>query len=414
MNMKAWLPLVLGALFAMHDAQAQASVKPASAPPAKFQDLAKTPQMGWNTWNTFACDINEKLIREAADAMVSSGMREAGYVYMNIDDCWHGQRDAKGFIQPDPVRFPSGMKALADYVHAKGLKLGLYSDAGAHTCAGKPGSRGHEYQDALTYAEWGVDYLKYDWCETEGISAQGAYTTMRDALRSAGRPILFSMCEWGSNKPWEWAKEIGHSWRTTGDIYPCWDCEFNRGTWASLGVLSILDKQAGLRKYSGPGHWNDMDMLEVGKGMSEDEDRAHFSIWAMMNSPLIAGNDIRSMSATTRKILTNRGVIALNQDERGIQAWRFMNDGQLDMYAKPLAQGEWALMFLNRAEQPRRYTFDWNEHHIIDEVSHNQVHFGKQHHRYIDLWSGATGDTAKPLAATVPAHGVLVLRLRPQ
>lgn len=414
MNMKALLPLLLGALFAMHDAQAQASVKPAAAPPAKFQELAKTPQMGWNTWNTFACDINEKLIREAADAMVSSGMREAGYIYMNIDDCWHGQRDAKGFIQPDPVRFPSGMKALADYVHAKGLKLGLYSDAGAHTCAGKPGSRGHEYQDALTYAEWGVDYLKYDWCETEGISAQGAYTTMRDALRSAGRPILFSMCEWGNNKPWEWAKDIGHSWRTTGDIYPCWDCEFNRGTWASLGVLSILDKQAGLRKYSGPGHWNDMDMLEVGKGMSEDEDRAHFSIWAMMNSPLIAGNDIRSMSAATRKILTNRGVIALNQDERGIQAWRFMNDGQLDMYAKPLARGEWALMFLNRADQPRRYTFDWNEHHISDEVSHNQVHFGKQRHRYTDLWSGATGDTAKPFAATVPAHGVLVLRLRPQ
>ena len=413
-KMKALLPLLLAVLFTAHDARAQASVKPAAAAPAKFEELAKTPQMGWNTWNTFACDINEKLIKEAADAMVSSGMREAGYVYVNIDDCWHGQRDAKGFIQPDPVRFPSGMKALADYVHSKGLKLGIYSDAGAHTCGGKPGSRGHEYQDALTYAEWGIDYLKYDWCDTEGLNAQGAYATMRDALRKAGRPILFSLCEWGNNKPWEWAKDVGHSWRTTGDIYPCWDCEFNRGTWASLGVLQILDKQNGLRKYAGPGHWNDMDMLEVGKGMTEDEDKAHFSIWAMMNSPLIAGNDIRSMSATTRKILTNRAIIALNQDERGIQAWRFMNDGQLDMYAKPLANGEWGVMFLNRADKPRSYKFDWNEHDIVDEVSSNRVHFGKQRYSFTELWSGAKGDTSKPYAMTVPAHGVLVLRLRPQ
>jgi alpha-galactosidase len=406
--------LLFAAVLSAQDAHAQASVKPAAGAPAKFDQLARTPQMGWNSWNTFACDIDEKLIREAADALVSSGMRDAGYVYLNIDDCWHGQRDAKGFIQGDPQRFPAGMKALADYVHGRGLKLGLYSDAGAHTCAGRPGSRGHEYQDALTYAEWGIDYLKYDWCDTDGLSAQGAYTTMRDALRAAGRPILFSLCEWGNNKPWEWAKEVGHSWRTTGDIYPCWDCEFNRGSWASLGVLPILDKQLGLRKYSGPGHWNDMDMLEVGKGMSEEEDKAHFSIWAMMNSPLIAGNDIRSMSAATRKILTNRAIIALNQDERGIQAWRFMNDGQLDMYAKPLAGGEWALMFLNRADAPRRYTFDWNAHHIVDEISNSQVHFGKQPHRYTDLWSGARGDTAKSTILTVPAHGVVVLRLQPR
>jgi alpha-galactosidase len=410
------LPLLIGALFVAHEAQAQLSPKPASAPPAKFEELARTPQLGWNSWNTFACDINEKLIRETADAMVSSGMREAGYVYVNIDDCWHGERDAKGFIQADPVRFPSGIKALADYVHGKGLKLGIYSDAGAYTCNGKAGSRGYEYQDAMTYAEWGVDYLKYDWCHTEGLSAPGAYATMRDALRKAGRPILFSLCEWGDNKPWDWAKNVGHSWRTTGDIYPCWDCEFYRGTWASLGVLTILDKQEtlGLRKFSGPGHWNDMDMLEVGKGMTEDEDKAHFSIWAMMNSPLIAGNDIRSMSETTRKILTNRAIIALNQDERGIQAWRFMRDGKMDMYAKPLAKGEWALMFLNRADQPRKYTFDWKEHHLSDEVSATQVHFGKQRHRFTELWSGATGDTSKPYAMTVPAHGVLVLRLQAQ
>jgi len=422
--MKVRLPrLMLGALFAAplavslaaSEAHAQASVKPAAATaPAKFTELAKTPQMGWNTWNTFACDINEQLIREAADAMVSSGMREAGYVYVNIDDCWHGKRDENGFIQPDPERFPSGMKALADYVHARGLKLGIYSDAGAHTCAGKPGSRGHEYQDALTYARWGIDYLKYDWCDTEGLNSKGAYTTMRDALRAAGRPILFAICEWGDTKPWDWAADVGHSWRTTGDIYPCWDCDFNRGTWSSWGVLPILDKQAGLRKHSGPGRWNDMDMMEIGKGMTEDEDKAHFSIWAMMNSPLIAGNDIRKMSATTRKILTNRAIIALNQDERGIQAWRFMNDGQLDMYAKPLANGEWALMFLNRADKARSYRFDWNEHELKDEFTHNQVHFGKVRHSFTELWSGATGDTARPYAMNVPAHGVVVLHLRPR
>ncbi|GGY59322.1 glycoside hydrolase family 27 protein [Pseudoduganella albidiflava] len=418
--MKALLPqLMLGALFAATsslapEAHAQASVKPAAAAPAKFTELAKTPQMGWNTWNTFACDIDEQLIRESADALVSSGMREAGYVYVNIDDCWHGKRDENGFIQPDPQRFPSGMKALADYVHARGLKLGIYSDAGAHTCAGKPGSRGHEYQDALTYARWGIDYLKYDWCDTEGLNSKGAYTTMRDALRAAGRPVLFAICEWGDTKPWDWAADVGHSWRTTGDIYPCWDCDFNRGTWSSWGVLPILDKQAGLRKFSGPGRWNDMDMMEVGKGMTEDEDKAHFSIWAMMNSPLIAGNDIRKMSAATRKILTNRRVIALNQDERGIQAWRFMNDGQLDMYAKPLANGEWALMFLNRADKARSYRFDWNEHELKDEFTHNQVHFGKVRHSFTELWSGDTGDTGKPYAMNVPAHGVVVLHLRPQ
>jgi alpha-galactosidase len=301
---------------------------------------------------------------------------------------------------------------LADYVHAKGLKLGIYSDVGHKTCGGHPGSRGHEYQDAQTYASWGVDYLKYDWCNTEGISAKGGYTTMRDALRAAGRPIVFSICEWGDNKPWEWAGDVGHSWRTTGDIYPCWDCDFNHGDWSQWGVLPILDKQAGLRKYSGPGRWNDMDMLEVGKGMTEDEDKAHFSIWAMMNSPLIAGNDVRSMSAVTRKILTNRGVIAVNQDERGIQAWRFMNDGQLDMYAKPLANGEWALMFLNRANQPRTYRFDWASHSISDRLSDNSVNFGQTRYRFTELWTGETGDTAKPYSMAVPAHGVVMLRLR--
>src|SRR5690606_7123631 len=201
----------------------------------KHPDLAKTPPMGWNSWNTFACNVNEKMIRDMADAMVKSGMKDAGYEYINIDDCWHGQRDAQGNIQVDKQKFPSGMKALADYVHSKGLKIGIYSDAGNTTCAGYPGSRGYEYQDALTYAEWGIDYLKYDWCDTENINPIGAYSTMRDALAKTGRPILFSICEWGDNKPWEWAGDVGHAWRTTGDIYPCWDCELNWGSWSSWG-----------------------------------------------------------------------------------------------------------------------------------------------------------------------------------
>src|SRR5688500_18365850 len=184
----------------------------------KYPGLAKTPPMGWNTWNKFACNIDEKLIRQAADEMVSSGLRDVGYTYIVIDDCWHGQRDSLGFIQPNAQTFPSGMKALADYIHSKGLKFGIYSDAGATTCGGRPGSRGHEYQDALTYARWGVDYLKYDWCNTEGLNPVGAYTTMRDALYKAGRPVVFSICEWGENKPWEWGKSVGHLWRTTGDI----------------------------------------------------------------------------------------------------------------------------------------------------------------------------------------------------
>lgn len=199
----------------------------------KFEHLAQTPPMGWNSWNNFGCDVDEKLIKETADYMVSSGMKDAGYEYVNIDDCWHGERDANGFIQADPERFPSGIKALADYVHSKGLKFGIYSDAGWTTCGGKPGSRGYEFQDAQMYAKWGVDYLKYDWCATDGLKAEGAYQTMREAIHKAGRPMVFSICEWGDNQPWEWAKPIGHLWRTTGDIYNCFDCEYDHGTWSS-------------------------------------------------------------------------------------------------------------------------------------------------------------------------------------
>jgi len=383
----------------------------ANASAQKFDGLAATPQMGWNSWNKFACNIDEKLIRETADAMVKLGLKDAGYEYVNIDDCWHGERDKDGNIAPNAQRFPSGMKALADYVHGKGLKLGIYSDVGATTCGHHPGSRGHEYQDALTYARWGIDYVKYDWCDSKGLSAAGAYATMRDAIHSAGRPMVFSMCEWGESKPWEWAKDVGHSWRTTGDIYACWDCEVNHGSWSSLGVLRILDKQAGLRVFSGPGHWNDMDMLEVGMGMTEDEDRAHLSIWSMMDSPLILGNDLRSMPESTRKILTNRAVLSINQDKLGVQAWRFLNEGPLEYWAKPLANGEWAFMVLNRGAQAVKLGYDWRQHDVSDDLSNRAIDLSKGGYKWRDAWTGKQGDTSKPLEFNIAAHSVVLLRL---
>ncbi|MGM8225452.1 glycoside hydrolase family 27 protein [Cellvibrio sp. ARAG 10.3] len=387
----------------------------ANASAKKFEELGQTPPLGWNSWNTFACDVNEKLIREMADAMVASGMKDAGYEYINIDDCWHGERDKDGKIQVNKERFPSGMKALADYVHSKGLKIGIYSDAGNTTCAGYPGSRGHEYQDALTYAEWGIDYLKYDWCDTENINPIGAYTTMRDALHTAGRPVLFSICEWGDNKPWDWAKDVGHAWRTTGDIYPCWDCELNHGSWSSWGVLPILDKQEKLRKFAGPGHWNDMDMMEVGNGMTEAQDRSHFSLWAIMNSPLIAGNDLRNMSDTTRKILTNKNVIAINQDKLGVQAMKYIHGGDLMVFAKPLANKEWAFLFLNRGNTPLNYTHDWLHYYELkDDIFNYQIDFRNEKFNWVDLWKGNKGDTTKPLKLKIPAHDVVMLKLTPR
>ncbi|MES2675086.1 MAG: glycoside hydrolase family 27 protein [Pseudomonadota bacterium] len=386
----------------------------ANAYAQKFDELGKTPQMGWNSWNHFACNVSEKIIRDTADAMVKSGMKDAGYEYVNIDDCWHGERDAAGNIQPNAEHFPSGMKALSDYVHSKGFKLGIYSDAGAKTCGGRPGSRGHEYQDALTYASWGIDYVKYDWCDTKGLNAEQAYITMRDAIKKAGRPMFFSICEWGDNKPGEWAKDVGHSWRTTGDIYACWNCELGHGSWSSWGVLRILDKQEGLRKHAGPGHWNDMDMLEVGNGMTEAEDRAHFSIWAMLASPLIAGNDLRTMSESTRKILTNKDIVAINQDKLGIQALKFIDEGDIEVWVKALDNNEWAFMFLNRADFVKRYDYKWAEHEIKDDVSKYELDFKKTKFSWRDLWNNTNGSTAKNLTMSIPAHSVVVLRLTPQ
>ena len=405
-------PLMIARTFIIAAAAAATLLASGSASAQKFEGLGATPQMGWNSWNKFACNIDEKLIRETADAMVRLGLKEAGYEYVNIDDCWHGKRDDQGRITPDAARFPSGMKALADYVHGKGLKLGIYSDAGATTCGGRPGSRGHEYQDALTYAGWGIDYIKYDWCDTNGLNSAGAYTTMRDAIRASGRPMLFSICEWGNTKPWEWAKEIGHSWRTTADIYACWECEISHGSFSTLGVMPILDRQAGLRVHAGPGHWNDMDMLEVGMGMSPDEDRAHLSIWAMMASPLILGNDLRSMPESTLKILTNRDVLAISQDKLGVQAWRFMADGSLEYWARPLANGEWAFMVLNRGAQRVTTSYDWKHHNVSDDLSKRALEVGKGAYQWRDAWTGKTGSTSSKLELNLAPHSVTLLRLK--
>jgi alpha-galactosidase len=227
--------------------------------------------------NNFGCNVSEALIRKMADAMVCSGMAGAGYKYIVIDDCWQIGRDSAGNILPDPERFPSGMKAQGDYIHSKGLKFGIYSCAGSMTCQSRPGSRGYQFQDARQYAAWGGDYLKYDWCYNEGQKAEAAYKTMSDALKACGRPIVFSICEWGENEPWKWGKGIGHLWRTTADIRNYYQVELN---WGGLGIVDIIDKQVDLWQYAGPGHWNDPDMLEVGnKGLTYDENVTHFSMW---------------------------------------------------------------------------------------------------------------------------------------
>lgn len=379
----------------------------------KFPQLALTPPMGWNSWNKFACNVSEDMIKEMADAMIASGMKEAGYTYINIDDCWHGDRDSLGFIHPDPKRFPSGIKALADYIHSKGLKLGIYSDAGSQTCGGRPGSRGYEFQDALTYASWGVDYLKYDWCNTEGLKAEGAYKTITAALRKAGRPIVLSICEWGNDTPWAWGQSVGHLWRTTGDIYNCFDCIEDHGTWKSFGVMQILDKQDGLRKYAGPGHWNDPDMLEIGNGaLTPGEDRAHFTMWAMLAAPLIAGNDLRTMTPETKAVLTNKAVIAISQDSLGVQGFRAVKKDSLEIWYKPLSKGEWAVCFLNRSKVAAAIHHDWKA--IVKDADFNyELNTNAATYKLYNVWTQKdNGTTAKVLDVVIPARDVLVFRLK--
>ncbi len=368
-----------------------------------FEELALTPPMGWNSWNTFRMDINEQLIRETADAMVSSGLKDAGYTYVVIDDGWSVGRDEEGTLIPDPERFPSGMKALADYVHSKGLKLGIYSCAGTLTCGGKPGSRGYEFQDARTFARWGIDYLKYDWCHTGTQSAVDSYRIMSEAIRKAGRPMVFSICEWGRNEPWLWAKGIGHLWRTTGDIADSWDGTFPDGSQANgLGWTQILDKQVGLEKYAGPGHWNDPDMMIVGMGnLKINEYRAHFSLWCILAAPLMAGNDLRNMDPAIVEMLTNEEVLEVDQDHMGVQGYKLVDEGDFEVWVKDLADEDLAVCFLNRGNEDYHLNFDWS-------VVGLRVTY-----RIRDLWAQKNiGNSRSNFQAVVPARDVILLRLK--
>lgn len=379
-------------VMAMPAAWASAQEIPAGR--VAWMRLAATPPMGWNSWNKFGCNVSETLIREMADAMVASGMQDAGYRYVVIDDCWQVSRDASGNIVPDPQRFPSGMKALADYVHSKGLKFGLYSDAGAKTCQGRPGSNGYEVEDALQYAAWGVDYLKYDWCSTDGVDPKIAYPTMRDALKATGRPVVFSICEWGRSQPWTWARGVGHLWRTTGDIADNWR-SFTR----------LLDLQVGLEKYAGPGGWNDPDMLEVGNGgMTAGEYRAHFGLWCLLAAPLMAGNDLRRMTPEIRDILTNREVIAVDQDPLGIQGRKIRDDGDFEVWGKRLAGGAHAVVLFNRSGKEQKMAVSWQEIGLPYDAEP----------AVRDLWAGKDlGRVRGTFSAVVPSHEIVMIRVTP-
>jgi len=377
----------------------------ASAPARGLDNgVARTPPMGWNSWNKFACkDVNETVVRAQADAMVSSGMKTAGYEFIVIDDCWQVGRDAAGNILADPQKYPSGIEALADYVHGKGLKFGIYTDAGTKTCAGRPGSMGHEYQDARQYANWGVDYLKEDWCNTlPGQSSEASYTLMRDALAATGRPIVFNICEWGSTKPWLWAGPVGNMWRATGDIQDCWDC---KKKWGGNGVLQIIDLMDPIYSYAGPGHWNDADMLEVGNGgMTTVEYRAHFCMWALFAAPLVAGNDMAHMPPEISEILLNKEVIAIDQDPMGVQGRRVHKDGDLEVWSKQLADGGRAVVLLNRGDKPATIAADWRDIGYPATLPASVR----------DLW--AHKDLARQtgsFSADVPANAAVMVRITP-
>jgi alpha-galactosidase len=352
--------------------------------------LAPTPPMGWNSWNKFGCDVSEKLIREITDVMVSSGMQSAGYQYVNIDDCWQVSRQADGTIVADPQHFPSGIKSLADYVHKKGLKLGIYTDAGRMTCQKRPGSFEHEFQDAKTYASWGVDYVKIDWCYAEGLDPEVQYAKFRDALAQSGRPIVFSICNWGVKAPCQWGPHTGNLWRTTGDITDNYD---------RMSVIGFA--QNGLEKFAGPGHWNDPDMLEVGNGgMNRDEYRTHMALWAILAAPLLAGNDLRTMTAETKELLTNSEVIAVDQDPKGVQGHRAWEEGPLEIWVKPLADGSQAVGLFNRSDAALGLKLD------------SKLIVAQPSAKLRDLLDHKDLGSIKDSYSTeVPGHGVALLRV---
>jgi alpha-galactosidase len=357
--------------------------------------LAKTPPMGWNSWNHFATKIDDATVRAQADAMVLSGMRDAGYTYINIDDGWEKGRDQDGNIVPNE-KFPD-MKALADYVHSKGLKLGIYSSPGPKTCAGYEGSYKHEEQDAASYAKWGIDYLKYDWCSAGEVpelkaDMKGTYKKMADALKRTGRPIVLSLCQYGYQNVWQWGAEVGGNlWRTTGDI---------EDKYTSMAYIGF--GQNGLEQYAGPGHWNDPDMLEVGNGgMSTDEYRTHMSLWAILAAPLLAGNDLTKMDASTIELLTNREVIAIDQDPLGKQGRRIWQEGPLEVWAKDLQGGDMAVGFFNRGYTQSAMKLPLSALNIKGKAGVRDVW------KHQDL-----GKVAGELTANVPRHGVVMFRIK--
>lgn len=378
----------------------------------KFEGLAQTPPMGWNTWNTFASNINEALIKETAEAMVANGMRDAGYVTIVLDDTWSAlERDADGNLQAHPEKFPSGMKALGDFLHERGFKFGIYGCAGRKTCAGHPGSWGHEFQDARKFAEWGVDYLKYDWCTAGDANPRDAYTRMRDALYAAGRPVVFSICEWGGSRPWEWAADVGHLWRTTGDITDCYDCvqRWERGWKVILDLQYSLvqphdGQNNGIGQYAGPGHWNDPDMLEVGNaGLTLAESRAHFSLWCILAAPLMAGNDVRRMSPEILAILTDREAIAIDQDPLGKEGWRFRAEAGREIWVRELAGGDWALALLNTGDEAAELEVDFQPMWFLGGTCSVR-----------DIWDKKNvGTTEQPFRKRLESHDVAFLRLTP-
>ena len=330
--MKKLLPAVL--------VLAAAVITPAQTAQATGTAAITAPVMGWNSWNRFGCNINESLIRATADAIVANDLDDLGYRYVNIDDCWMAStRDGQGRLQPHPTRFPGGIKALADYVHARGLKLGIYSSAGTLTCQGYPASLDHETVDAQTFASWGIDLLKYDNCNNQGRPTVERYKKMGDALKATGRQIVYSICNWGEDSPWVFGPQVGGDyWRTTGDISDNWN-----------SAMGLLDQQAGLEPFARKGAYNDPDMLEVGNGgMTTTEYISHFSLWSLLSSPLLLGNDLRSMNSTTLGIIRNKDVIDVNQDWGGSQGRRIRDDGTSEVWAKPMSDGSVAVVLFNR------------------------------------------------------------------
>ncbi|MFI1395523.1 NPCBM/NEW2 domain-containing protein [Streptomyces sp. NPDC020681] len=367
---------------------------PAQQAQALPDGLALTPPMGFNNWNSTGCAIDEQMIRDTADLFVTTGLKDAGYEYVNVDDCWAAEKrdPVTGRLTHHPTRFPSGIKALADYVHSKGLKFGIYTSAGTLTCAKTmPGALDHEETDAQTFADWGVDYLKYDNCNNQGRPALERYTRMRDALKKTGRPIVYSLCEWGQNKPWEWGSDVGHLWRTTGDINDSWQ-----------SMLTLFKTNAPLAPHAGPGRWNDPDMLEVGNGgMTATEYRSHFSLWSVMAAPLLIGTDLRKATPETLKILSNKEVIAVDQDRLGVQAKVLRGDDGHWVLVKPLADGDFAVALFNETETTATFGTTAKELGLPKRAGY----------AVRDLWQHRTNETAGAVSATVPPHGTALFRV---